>query len=65
MKININNQEVETEAQNLQQLSESLSLPSGGVAVAVNNRMIPRQKWGEYTLSEEDKVVIIQATCGG
>lgn len=65
MKININSQEVETEAQNLQQLSEQLSLPSGGVAVAVNNRMIPRPKWSEYTLSKEDKVVIIQAACGG
>ena len=36
-----------------------------GIAVAVNNSVIPRSNWDSYALSERDKVVIIQATQGG
>lgn len=65
MKINVNNQEVETKALNLLQLSEEMSLPSAGVAVAVNNRMIPRTEWSQCALCESDKILIIKAACGG
>ena len=41
MKVLINNKEVETEASTLSQLTNELSLPAQGIAVAVNNRMVP------------------------
>ncbi len=49
----------------LQQLAETLQMPDKGVAVAVNNQMIPRTKWPETILQENDQVVVIKAACGG
>lgn len=65
MKVSVNNKEVETGATTLSQLTEELSLPAQGIAVAVNNRMIPRAEWTNYALSEGMSVVIIKAACGG
>ena len=48
MIIKVNNKEMELSSQaSLQQLAESLQMPDKGVAVAVNNQMIPRTKWSE------------------
>ena len=65
MVITINSKEQETQSSNLQELSVELQLPGKGVAVAVNNRMIPREQWSNLSLQENDKVVIIKAACGG
>lgn len=65
MKIYMNNKEVETQAQTLLQLANEWSLPAQGVAVAVNNRMIPRAQWGETPIAEGASVVVIKAACGG
>jgi len=65
MVITINSKEQETQSSNLQELSVELQLPGKGVAVAVNNRMIPREQWSSISLQENDKVVIIKAACGG
>ena len=65
MKVLINNKEVETEASTLSQLTNELSLPAQGIAVAVNNRMVPRMEWTNYELSEGISIVIITAACGG
>lgn len=65
MKVTVNNQIVETQAENLQQLTEQLALPAAGVAVAVSNRMIPRTEWARQLIHEGDSIVIIKAVCGG
>lgn len=65
MKVIINNKETEISSANLNQLAEELSLPQKGVAVAVNNKMVPRTEWETYALAENDNVVIIKAACGG
>lgn len=65
MVITINSKEQETQSSNLQELSVELQLPGKGIAVAVNNRMIPREQWSNISLQENDKVVIIKAACGG
>ena len=65
MKVLINNKEVEPAAVTLLQLTEELSLPAQGIAVAVNNRMIPRTEWTDYVLSAGISIVIIKAACGG
>ena len=65
MKLRVNSQEVETEVQTLQEFSQELELASNGIAIAVNNRMIPRAEWESFTLSENDFIIIIKAVCGG
>lgn len=65
MKISVNNKERETQSANLLQLAEELSLPTQGVAMAMNNRMIPRSGWEDTLLTEGASIVIIQAACGG
>ena len=45
MNIKVNNKEmIVPEGSSLSQLSQTLNLPEKGVAIAVNNQMIPRQK---------------------
>ena len=46
-------------------LRRELGTPADGVAVAVNNRVVPRSEWASATLHEADKVTIIRAVCGG
>ena len=65
MKIRVNNKEVETGANYLLQLSQQLELPQTGIAVAVNNRMVPRSEWEHFVLHENDELIIIKAVCGG
>lgn len=65
MNVNVNNKDVETQAATLLQLTEEMALPAQGVAVAVNNRMVPRAEWQTYALTEGMQIVIIKAACGG
>ena len=36
-----------------------------GVAIAVNNHVLPKSQWDSYQLKDHDKILIIQATQGG
>ena len=36
-----------------------------GIAVAVNNSVIPKSEWQNKILNENDKITIIRATQGG
>lgn len=67
MKIEINNRSIEVAdgCKSLQQLLDSQSLSGPGLAVAVGNRVIPRQQWEATELSEGMKIVVIHAVCGG
>lgn len=66
MKIKVNNKETElTQGNNVASLAQQLELPQQGVAVALNNRMIPRGQWTEQEIKEGDNLVIIKAACGG
>lgn len=65
MKIRINNKETDVQAESLLDLAKELSLPERGVAVAVNNRMIPHTDWQQTALKDDDNIVIIKAVCGG
>jgi sulfur carrier protein len=38
---------------------------SGGVAVALNRRIVPRSRWSEQKISSEDQVEIVRAVKGG
>ncbi|MCM1109405.1 MAG: sulfur carrier protein ThiS [Clostridium sp.] len=65
MKITVNNKEKETRAGNIARLLEEMELPVQGVAVAVDNRMVPRTEWERHALTEGMSLVIIKAACGG
>ncbi len=65
MNISINNSPVVTEVATVGALAIELALPERGVALAVNNRVIPRAAWEETSLAEGDKVTIIKAAFGG
>lgn len=65
VKISVNNQELTTEAAVVQQLAVQLDLPEKGVALAINNRVIPRAAWSETPVQENDNVVVIKAAFGG
>jgi len=36
-----------------------------GIAIAVNNKVIPKTNWDNYELKDNDSVTIIRATQGG
>lgn len=66
MKLTVNNNETEAkEGCTVAQLAVQLDLPERGVAIAVNNRMIPRTNWAECVLQPNDSLVVIKAACGG
>jgi sulfur carrier protein len=50
-------------------LAEILSLlrieQADGIAIAVNEAVIPRGEWGGFVLRERDRVFVIRATQGG
>ena len=46
-------------------VSAEMSLPAAGVAMAKNNKMIPRDQWENTPVTENDNIIIIKAACGG
>ena len=67
MKIYVNNKLHELPAQaKLNDALASLNMSSvKGIAIAINNNVIPKAEWETHELASEDKVTLIQATQGG
>ena len=67
MEISINQQLTEiAENVSVQKLLASLfSNPSKGIAIAINQSIIPKSQWEEHILLPDDKVTLIRATQGG
>ncbi len=67
MQIEINNEiKTITEKFSAQQVFELLQIHNtNGYALAINNTVVPKTKWIETILKENDKVLVIQATQGG
>ena len=65
MRLRVNDKEVQTGASNLSLFFQEQNLPATGIAIAVNNRMVPRTEWDSYVLHEGDSILIIKAVCGG
>ena len=65
--IYINDQEhLFEEEQSLTDLFKSLKIDAmKGVAVALNNAVIPRSEWNNYIIKQNDKLLLIKATQGG
>lgn len=64
-KISINQQEKAVQNTIIHLMLKELGIQSTGIAIAVNNKVIPRTQWETFTLAENDKVIIIHATQGG
>lgn len=67
MNIYINNEPKQIDTQRtLTQLLADMQLNSSrGMAIAINNQVIPKTTWEKYNLNENDRVTIIKATQGG
>lgn len=65
MHVLINNELTPTEAVNVAELAEQLQLPQRGVALAVNQNIIPRSEWINTVLMPNDSITIIKAAFGG
>jgi sulfur carrier protein len=67
MQITINNQPYQfNEASSLEGILDSLKLiETAGIAVALNEAIIPKSEWNKTMPSDEDKIIIIGAVAGG
>jgi sulfur carrier protein len=67
MRIEFNGEPIETSEQlSLFQLLEQYKLQDRkGIAVAVDNNVVPRQQWTETLLDDGKKIVVFTAAQGG
>ncbi len=67
MNVFVNRSAVElSEQANILALLEKLEIASPkGIAVAINEQIIRKDRWDSFQLSENDQVLIIKATQGG
>lgn len=67
MKILLNGEEVKIEmGETLMTLLEKKELTDQkGIAVALNDKVIPKKNWEDYLLASGDKITLIMATAGG
>ena len=68
MKVKLNGEEKVLEKElslNELVLSELNSDEQKGVAVALNFSIVPKQKWNETVLKENDEIEIVRAVQGG
>lgn len=66
MEVTINRKPVGVESpMSLAELLTREGIPAEGVAVAVNNRVVPRGNWATTPVEEGMKITVIRAVCGG
>lgn len=65
MQVTVNQQTTHLQGATLADLVNELSLPDNGIAIAVNQQIVPRQLWDGSQLSHNDEVTVIRATRGG
>lgn len=65
MKLLINSEQKQFSGKNISELTRSLNMSINGIAIAVNDKVIPKAEWEKSTLKENDKITIIKATQGG
>lgn len=66
MNVYLNGSQVETDCATLEDFLKRENLvDQKGIAVALNQEVIARDRWTSIPLSENDQLVIITATQGG
>lgn len=64
VRVNSKQKEIPLET-SLKSLVNRLNISSKGIAIALNETIIPKHTWEETLLSENDDIIIIVATQGG
>jgi sulfur carrier protein len=65
MVLIVNGEKVEVGAATLPALLDELGYEGGFLAVAVNQEVVPRRRWGERDLAEGDSIEIVTPRQGG
>lgn len=65
MNIQVNGKSVVTKASTVSGLVDELQLPHNGTAVAIENKLVPRDRWDGQVLVEGMSLVVIRAAAGG
>lgn len=68
MELKINNQikQFQADVLHIQDVLDiEISQKQNGIAVAINNTVIPKSNWNSHLLQETDEILIISATQGG
>lgn len=66
MKIHVNKQIVEAaDGASIADVLAQLSFPAAGIAVAVDNKVVPAALWSQTALAEGSSLTVIRAVCGG
>jgi len=66
MKIRVNNAEMALHDGNtVRALITLTKSPMEGIAIAVNDSVVPRSQWDSFIIKENDDILIIKAARGG
>ena len=66
MVIWVNDQQLSLEtSRTLTEILNQLDIPQVGIAIALNQEVIPRTEWATTYLQDHDKLLLIRATQGG
>lgn len=66
MRVHINGEDRElTATTTVAQVVRSLTEASSGIAVALNDTVVPRREWETTRLREQDRVDVLTAVQGG
>jgi len=67
MIISVNNKPLElSSTENINSVLQRLQFNQvKGIAVAINNKVIPKSSWEDHLVKENDNITIIRATQGG
>ncbi|WP_024768259.1 sulfur carrier protein ThiS [Aquimarina macrocephali] len=66
MTVNVNNQsQLILKNSSIKKLLEQLDIVPNGIAIAINNKVVSKEKWEQTMIENDDDIVIIKATQGG
>ena len=54
-----------TESSSIALIIEERTLPTRGVAVAVNGTIVPKSLWHSHVIADGDRVEVVTAAAGG
>ncbi|WP_302965259.1 sulfur carrier protein ThiS [Barnesiella intestinihominis] len=66
MKIYINQKEIEVQDKiSVKELLDMQQIAIEGTAIAIDNKLVPKNEWNDRILTDGNKITIIRATFGG
>ena len=66
MKIYINQKEIEVQDNiSVKELLDMQQIAIEGTAIAIDNKLVPKNEWNDRILTDGNKITIIRTTFGG